>query len=158
MKTIVVGLGNPILGDDGVGWLVADEVKKQLAPELSIDIDCLSLGGISLMERLIGYQCAIIIDAYLSEEEQGSIRTWKLEDLPNHAALHLTSVHDMSLQNAIKLGKQLGAELPEEIIIVGILARHVFDFSDELSPPILSAIPKATQIVVELLMQKITIH
>jgi len=158
MKTIVVGLGNPILGDDGVGWLVADEVKKQLPPDLPVDIDCLSLGGLSLMERLIGYQSAILIDAYVSDDEQGAIIVRKLDDLPNHAALHLTSVQDMSLQNAMKLGSQLGVELPEDVTVVGILARHVYDFSDELSPPVLNAIPKATQIVVELLMQKIIIH
>ena len=158
MKTIVVGLGNPILGDDGVGWLVADEVKKQLPADIPVDVDCFSLGGLSLMERLIGYQCAIIIDAYVSEEEQGSIIIHKLDDLPNLAALHLNSVHDMSLQNAMKLGRQLGAELPEDVTVVGVLARHIYDFSEELSPSILDAIPKVTQIVVELLTQKIIIH
>ena len=47
MKTLVVGLGNPILGDDGVGWKVAEEVKKQLSSDSLVDVNCLSLGGIS---------------------------------------------------------------------------------------------------------------
>ena len=158
MKTIVVGLGNPILGDDGVGWWVADEVIKHLPPGLSVDVDCLSLGGISLMERLIGYQRAILVDAYISEQEPGSILVLNLDDLPDDSAFHLTSAHDTSLQNAIQMGSQLGAELPEGITVVGISARQIYDFCEELSPPILAAIPKATQIVVELLMQKITIH
>jgi Ni,Fe-hydrogenase maturation factor len=50
-KTLVIGLGNPILGDDGVGWVVAREVEDRL-PQMDhpVEVDCLSLGGLSLME------------------------------------------------------------------------------------------------------------
>lgn len=157
MKTLVIGLGNPILGDDGVGWVVAEEVKKHLYPGLSVDVDCLSLGGISLMERMIGYDRAILVDAFVSGEEPGTIIVLKLEQLPCNSAFHLTSAHDMSLPNAMKMGQQLGAALPEDVTVVGISARHVYDFSEELSPPVSEAVPKATRIVVEMLTQKITI-
>jgi hydrogenase maturation protease len=158
MKTLVIGLGNPILGDDGAGWVVAEEVRKHLAPGVSVDVDCLSLGGISLMERLIGYQRAILVDAFISDDAEGSIIVSKLEELPNYSAFHLTSTHDMSLQNAMRLGRQLGAELPEDVTVVGVSASHVYDFSEELSPPIKEAVPKMIEIVVEILAQKITIH
>ena len=158
MKTLVVGLGNPILGDDGVGWAVAEQLRKHIPPGLPIDVDCLSLGGISLMERLIGYQRAILIDAFISDQQEGSLIVAKLDELPNYSAFHLTSAHDMSLQNAMEMGRQLGADLPEEIIVVGVSATHVYDFSEELSPPVKDAVPKMTAIVVELLMQNITIH
>lgn len=157
MKILVVGLGNPILGDDGVGWVVAEEVKKHLSPELTVDVDCLSLGGISLMERLIGYQRAILIDAFISEEEEGSIIVSKLEELPNYSAFHLTSAHDMSLQNAMEMGRRLGADLPQELTVVGVSASQVYDFSEELSPRVQEAVPKMTKIVVELVTQNITI-
>ena len=158
MKTLVIGLGNPILGDDGVGWAVAEEVKKHLPPESPVDVDCLALGGISLMERLIGYDSTILIDAFVCEAEVGAIVVSKLEELPDYSAFHLTSVHDLSLQNAMKLGGQMGAQLPEDVIVVGISARHIYDFSEELSPPVQEAVPKATQIVMNLLAQNITIH
>lgn len=157
MKTIVVGLGNPILGDDGVGWVVAQEVKKHLDSTSGIDVDCLSLGGISLMEHLIGYDRAILIDAFVSPERDGSILVAKLEELPAFSAFHLTSAHDMSLQQAISLGRTMGAALPEEIMIVGISAKHIYDFSENLSPSVSEAVPKALQLVVELLAQNITI-
>ncbi len=154
----MVGLGNPILGDDGVGWVVAEQVRNQLPPGLPVDVDCLSLGGISLMERLIGYQRAILVDAFISDEEQGSIIVAKLDELPNVSSFHLTSVHDVSLQNAMEMGRQLGADLPTDVTVVGISASHIYDFSEELSPPVKDAVPKATAIVVELLTQNITIH
>jgi len=81
-----------------------------------------------------------------------------LDQLPNYSAFHITSAHDTSLQNAITLGRELGAQLPDDVVVVGISTTHVYDFSEELSPPVAEAVPKAAQIVVELAMQKITIH
>jgi hydrogenase maturation protease len=168
MKTIVIGLGNPILGDDGVGWKVAEEVGKRLnspsppSPlpagegcrrrgEGEITVEFLSLGGISLMEHLIGYERAIIIDALASDQPNGSVIVSKLSELPDYSALHITSAHDTSLQNALKLGKAMGANLPDDVTIVGIATDHVYDFGEELSPPVANAIPAATKIVIDLL-------
>jgi hydrogenase maturation protease len=163
MKTIVIGLGNPILGDDGVGWKVAEEVRKQLslvnAPDPQgeerdyVDVEFLSLGGISLMEHLIGYERAILIDAMTSDRETGSIIVSKLSELPDFSTLHSTSVHDTSLQNALRLGRGMGASLPEEeeVVVVGIATSHVYDFSEELTPPVAESIPLAMKIVMDLL-------
>lgn len=153
MKTIVVGLGNPILGDDGVGWRVAEEVKKQLPADSPVNVDFLSLGGISLMEHLIGYDHAILIDAFILDEPIGSIMLLKLSDLPNYSAFHTTSTHDTSLQNAIELGRSMGAHLPDDMDIIGIATRQICDFSEELSPPIADAVPFAARVVIDLLKQ-----
>ncbi len=162
MKTLVIGLGNPILGDDGVGWKVAEEVKKYLtsppAPLLKgegeeVDVDCLSLGGISLMEHLIGYERAILIDALASDQKPGSVIVSKLSEMPDYSALHTTSAHDTSLQNALKLGKGLGAKLPDEVLVVGITTNRVYDFSEELSAPAANAVPEAAKTVLDLLRQ-----
>lgn len=45
MKTLVIGLGNPILGDDGVGWRVVEAVQEQIS-DSDVDVDC------AAMERL----------------------------------------------------------------------------------------------------------
>lgn len=160
MKTIVIGLGNPILGDDGVGWRVAEEVRRHIdpSPDICIDIDYLSLGGISLMEHLIGYERVILIDAFFSDQEPGSIMVSTLDGIPNYSGFHITSAHDTSLQNAMKLGRELGAQLPNDVSVIGISIKPVYDFGLELSPPVLEAIPKVTQIVMDLLTQNITIH
>jgi hydrogenase maturation protease len=151
MKTIVIGLGNPILGDDGVGWKVAEEVKQQLAPDSPVDIEFLSLGGISLMEHLIGYERAILIDAVTLDQETGSVIVSRLNEIPDHSAFHITSAHDTSLQNAIKLGRKMGAKLPEDVFIVGIATDHIYDFSEELSLAVMESIPKAIKFVINLL-------
>ena len=153
MKTLLIGLGNPILGDDGVGWKVVEEVQKHPGSNLGVDFDYLSLGGISLMEHLIGYQRAILVDAFISQESVGSVLVYKLEEIPNYSAFHVSSAHDMTLQSAIELGKWMGAVLPSEIMVVGIATRRIVDFGEELSTPVAWAIPQAVEIVIGLLKQ-----
>lgn len=151
MKTIVVGLGNPILGDDGVGWKVAEEVKQQLDSGVPVDVDFLSLGGISLMEHLIGYERAILIDAVTSDQEIGSLLVSNLNEMPDYSAFHIASAHDTSLQNAFKLGKSMGISLPREVIVVGVTTDRIYDFSESLSPAVAGAVSKATKLVINLL-------
>jgi hydrogenase maturation protease len=153
MKTLVIGLGNPILGDDGVGWKVAEELRRYLNPDLPVDADCLSLGGISLMEHLIGYQRAILIDAFSSDAPVGTISVMKLGDMPNYSAFHITSAHNTSLQNAIELGKSMGAQLPEDITVVGIATKHIYEFGEQLSAPVARVVPLVMQIVLDLLRE-----
>jgi hydrogenase maturation protease len=153
MKILVVGLGNPILGDDGVGWKVAEEVKGKLPADACVEIECLSLGGISLMEHLIGYTRAILVDSFALDEPLGTILILKLDDLPSYSAYHTTSPHDTSLQNAIVMGKALGAKLPDEVTVVGIATKHIHEFSEELSPPVAEAVPLAVKFVLDLIGQ-----
>jgi len=153
MKTLVVGLGNPILGDDGVGWKVAEEVRKHIPRDVVTDVACLSVGGISLMEHLIGYDHVILVDALSTDAPVGSISVLKLSQLPNYSAYHTTSVHDTSLQKAMELGRQMGAYLPADVMIIGIVTRCIHKFSDDLSPPVARVVPCVVNIVLDLLRE-----
>ena len=156
-RVLVIGLGNPNLGDDGVGWRVAEEVRRQLPPGLPVDLDCLSLGGIGLMEHFIGHEYVILIDAFPLEEPIGSILILKLSDLPNYSAFYTTSAHDTSLQDAIELGKSMGAQLPDDVTVVGIAIKHVHVFSESLSPLVAQAVPQAAKFVLDFLGKKLQI-
>ena len=163
MPSLVVGLGNPILGDDGVGWRVAEEVRRQLSLERStvditdgrsagVDIECLSLGGLSLMEHLVGYDNVIIIDAiHTGQTPQGAVRIFTLDELPNLMEGHTASAHDTSLQTAMEVGRLMGAEIPDQIKVVAIELPNVYDFSEQLSPAATAALPEAVKAVFDLL-------
>jgi hydrogenase maturation protease len=170
MKTLVVGLGNPLLGDDGVGWQVAEAVKQQLQfsdfgseiegtesqaaisnPPSAIEVDCLALGGLSLMERLVGYDRAIVVDAVTFGAAPGSVTCCDLAALPDQSAAHLTAAHDTSLQNAMRLGQLMGARLPDRVTVVGVEAERLFEFGEALTPAVAAAVPQAARLVLELL-------
>lgn len=152
-KTLVIGLGNPILGDDGVGWMVAEEVRQGLENG-HVEVCCLSVGGLRLMERMVDYDKAIIIDAIVSgKAKPGSVQHFPLESLTDPSAGHTTSVHDTSLTNALQLGRTMKIPLPQQVEVVAIESESVHDFSEEITPAVAEAIPKAAKIVNQLIHQ-----
>lgn len=160
IRTRIIGLGNPILGDDGIGWRVAERLEKEILdrknrfPHLLIDIQKFSLGGLSLMEQMIDTDAVILIDAIQTGTQPiGSVSTLNLDDVPDLSAGHMASAHDTSLQNALQAGKLMGANLPNIVWIVAIEAEKVYEFSEQLTPSVEQAIPLACQAVWEYLTE-----
>jgi hydrogenase maturation protease len=154
MKTLVIGLGNPILGDDGLGWAVVQEVARRTAADPEVEVDCLSLGGLSLMERLTGYEHVILVDSlYTGRTPAGTISQFSLLELPDLSAGHTASAHDTSLHNALNVGRSMNIPLPgdDAIQVVAVEAQAVFDFSEKLSSAVEAAVPQAAALVLELL-------
>ena len=159
-RTIVVGLGNPVLGDDGVGWRVADEVEGRLRAVRdaggavpAVEVERLGVGGLRLMESLAGYDAAILVDAAdFPDRPLGEVRSCALDDLDCYAAGHLDSAHDASLVTALALGRRLGASLPTRIQTVTVQVQRTDIFSERLTPEVEAAVPAAASAVVELLM------
>ncbi len=160
-KRLVLGLGNPILGDDGVGWKVAEQLQKDLTEMdvRDVEIDCLAVGGLSLMERMVGYEQVILVDAITTQQHPlGAVLVFPLEQLPNRAFGHLSSAHDTTLQNALAVGRKMGVSLPDEIWVVGIEASQVYDFSEVMSPPIQGAVDQAVGKVKDLLRSRMALQ
>jgi hydrogenase maturation protease len=153
LSVLVLGLGNPILGDDGIGWRVAEEVRSATAGQAQpADVDCAALGGLSLMERMLGYGRVILIDSmWTGTHPEGSVRVCSLDDLENPGAGHTASPHDTSLVNALRTAEIMGAAVPQRVEIVAIETRACYDFSEALTPTAASALPIATRKVLELL-------
>ncbi|MGA2503495.1 MAG: hydrogenase maturation protease [Anaerolineales bacterium] len=154
MKILVIGLGNPILGDDGVGWRVVEEIARKTADRNDVEVDTASLGGLSLMERLTGYERVILVDSFFSGEKPiGTVSLFLLTDLQDLSSGHTTAVHDTSLRNALNVGRSMNIFLPrdEDVQIVAIEAENVYDFSETLSPPVEAAVPVAVEAVLQLI-------
>jgi hydrogenase maturation protease len=157
-RTLLLGLGNPLLGDDGLGWKIAESVQHALAEtqslitnHQSLEIDFVSVGGLALMERMVGYDRAIVIDAVETGGPVGAVTCFDLSALPDHAAGHTAAPHDATLQTAVRLGRQLGAHLPACITIIGVEARNLYEFTETLTPEAQAVIPRATRLVLDLL-------
>jgi hydrogenase maturation protease len=158
MKTLVIGLGSPILGDDGVGWVVAKEIERQLPSSVldssMIAVECFALAGISLMEQMIGYERVILIDSLnTGKHPQGTVVTFSLDELADLTYGHSASAHDLSLKNALVMGRSMDASLPDDknVHVVAIEAQHVYDFGEALTPKIEAAVPIAVEEVFKLL-------
>jgi hydrogenase maturation protease len=154
MKTIVVGLGNPILTDDGVGVKVAYQVEARLGDSIPKDLTITeaSVGGLRLMELLEGYDRAIIIDAIQTKNghQFGEIYTMNLDDLRSISPTqHSASAHDTSLVTALDAGIEMGMKLPKDVTIFAVEVENILDFSEQPTPAVAMAIPKVTDMVLD---------
>lgn len=156
--TLVVGLGNPILSDDGVGWRVADALELRLADDEvaraalgEVEIDRLAVGGLQLMERLVGYDRVVLADAIIDGSLPGTIWTKPLADVTSRLAGHLDSAHDVPLSAALAAGSTLGARLPAEVTVVGVAVSRVNEFGEELTPAVAAAVEPAVDAILAVL-------
>jgi hydrogenase maturation protease len=148
---LVVGLGNPLLGDDGAGWRIVEAVEAE-AGRTDVAFDCLAVGGLALMERLVGAPRTILVDAVVSgRDPAGTVRVLDLAAIPGRGSGHLDSAHDVSLPDALEAGRALGADLPGDVIVVTIEAVRVAEFTEEITPAVAAGIPAARDRVLALL-------
>lgn len=152
MKTLVIGLGSPLLCDDSVGLKVAQIVRQRLGQYSPVEVLEDVRGGLQLMERLAGCDRAIIVDAIVTGAAPGTIHQLTPADIPTQRS---ASRHDVNLPTALELGRQLGVHLPasENILLVGIEAVDILTFNEECTPEVAAAIPRAVETVLTALSE-----
>jgi len=152
VKTLIIGLGNPIITDDSVGLRVAAEVARQLADRPDVDVTEDYWGGLRLMERMAGYDRAIVIDAIKSGRPPGTIHRLTPYDIPTQRS---ASAHDVNLPTALEFGRTAGLALPENhnIVLVAVEADDVTTFGERCTPAVEAAIPAAVREVLRALAE-----
>ena len=149
MKTLILGLGNPIRCDDGVGNRIAQVLQKEIHNS-KVTVMETNAFGLGLLDFLPGYNRAIIIDAVQTPKgKAGQIYRLSLQDLATSD--YPSTTHNIDLGAVVELGTKLGLALPEDITILAIEVADVTTFSEDLTPKVKQAIPK----VVELVLQEI---
>jgi hydrogenase maturation protease len=136
--TLVLGLGNPILRDDGVGIKVAREIGRRLISS-SIDVREASVAGLGLLELIQGYTKVVLIDSIqIKGGVPGEIFLLDLNDLKH--TIRLSSPHDVNFATAMELGKRLGLNLPQDIRIYAVQVEDISTFGENCSPSVERAI------------------
>jgi hydrogenase maturation protease len=148
MKTLVLGLGNPILTDDGVGIHVVRAVASRCSPFNGVVFAEASVGGLRLLDLLAGYERAIMVDAIQTRGGQPG-KIYRLGPGDVQASLHSASTHDVSLPGALALGRRLDMVLPDDkdLIILAVEVEDVLTFGEACTPAVTRAIPRAVEIV-----------
>ena len=135
MNTRIIGLGNSILTDDGVGIYAVRELRRCLEEaHLDTDIDIVEteVGGFSLMELMTGWKRIILVDSIQFDGlEPGTVVRIRPDDL--HTSLRLRSVHDIDLPTVLELGRRLGLSMPGEVSVFGIQAEDALTLGESLT-------------------------
>lgn len=146
MVKVVIGLGNELLGDEGVGIEVVRILKEKIK-----DIDCKDVevyeGGVSgfmLLSLIEGKEKVVIVDAVVAKGKPGEVYRFKISEAADRGMI--LSIHDLDFVKCYRMAKEV-ANLPENVIVVGIEPEKL-EFGG-LSSKVREAIPRALELVIE---------
>ena len=143
-RTLVLGMGNPILSDDAIGILLASTLKPQLEGIPGVDVveEC-CVGGLNLLDVLEGYDRLIALDSI--KTIGGVPGTWYAFDATAlRETMNLRNVHDANFATTLALGRHMGMHLPADrgCHVVAVEIADNMTFSEELTPELQAALPR----------------
>ena len=148
MKTAIIGIGNPLMGDDGAGIAVLNKLKGRKS-ELPGDIDYIEMGtgGIDLVHILADYDRVVIIDAAEFGGQPAEVRKFRPSEVKTLKTQGY-SLHDWDLFTSLEISKRMG-ELPDDIWVVSV---QMVDASpvDHMPPQVEAAVEEMVEMVLGL--------
>ena len=142
-RSVIVGLGNPILTDDAVGPTVARLIHERLG-DPTIHLREAAVGGIDLVELLVGYDRAVIIDAI--QTSAGQVGDCYLVDLDQSQPSRRTGLfHEVGLVEGLEFGRHIGLKLPDPLHVYAVEVLDPFTFGSEMTPQVQEAIPSVVR-------------
>ncbi len=144
MRTLVLGLGNDLFGDDGVGLHLVNclqaEMSGQEVSSGSIDFLASTSSGLALLDLVLGYDRLVIIDTIkLENPKTGAVRVLEEKDL---RAIPGPSPHYLSFPQVLAIGRAAGLPVPRELMIIAVEAKNIYHLGEGLSPEMKAKIPE----------------
>ena len=150
-RILILGLGNPILSDDGIGLILTESLKGKIP---GADTASITLAGLELLDILVGYDYVFLIDAATGTGgEPGRLK----EISDGKGALHLFTSHGVNFFDILKLGSDMSLKLPEPAAVFGIEIGNATDFGITLSPALQSALPSLELEITERIQEIISL-
>lgn len=148
MKNIkVLGIGNILVGDDGFGPRVLEELQKREIPE-NVELIDAGVGGMAILSWIEDADKMIIIDSVQTGNEPiGTVYRFTDKEMPP-SDMFMLSLHDLNLVDTINIGRVV-QKMPEEIIIYGVEVVRLTEFTKEMSPEVEAAVKEVADLVVE---------
>jgi hydrogenase maturation protease len=151
METRIIGLGNSILTDDGVGIYAVREISRRMVEANAFnaaDVVETEVAGFALMELMTGWKRVILVDSIQFDNvEPGTVVRIHPEDL--RTSLRIRSVHEIDLPTVLAFGRKLGFPMPDTITIFGIQAEDALTLGETLTEPARRGMMEAVDLVLQ---------
>jgi hydrogenase maturation protease len=150
-RILVVGLGSPIMSDDAIGLVVADEIESLKLDNVETKQE--AIGGLDIIPVLHGYDNAVIVDAIQTGSyEPGTIMIFDPEDF--EPTVGDASAHGINLATAMHIGRQMDPEMmPESVRFVAIEVEDLQTVSETMTERVQAAVPGAVDAVLHIISQ-----
>jgi hydrogenase maturation protease len=146
MKVAIYGIGNILLGDDGIGPAVAQFIAAEWMFDNNVIVEDLGTPSLDLPSYLAGHDVVVFIDAVACDAEPGSLRTFTREEIIAAPPGIRISPHEPSINDALIVLDFAGGA-PAEVVLVGVVPQTL-DGGIALSAPVARAVPLAAEAVV----------
>jgi hydrogenase maturation protease len=140
---LVLGIGNILLRDEGVGVHVVKEIQKRAVPE-GVEVYDGGTFGIDLIDTIAGRRKVIVIDAVQSDAAPATVLKFGPEDMAAKETRDM-SLHQLGLLETLTMTQQLGCA-PDEVVIFGIVPKEMTP-GLELSAEVAAIVPKVVELV-----------
>lgn len=139
-KILILGIGNDILKDDGIGPRLIKDLQKEPFPE-GICFKTSSMGGLEILELIRDYHTVVMLDAIKTKDGlPGDVYYFNPADF--HETMHLSNLHDVNFITALELAKKIKLSIPETIHIIAIEIVEDLEFGRSLSPELEEKYPE----------------
>ncbi len=158
MKTLVLGLGNELYGDDAAGIHVVRNLREELEAEKGkqwlrgVDFEECSLSGLALLDVIVGYDTLIIVDTIKkSNPVTGKVHILKEKDLRHIPG---PSPHYVSVPQTLDIGRKMRLKVPSRIKVIAVEAKNLYNLGESLSEKMKEAIPDIAEKVKKIIKEE----
>lgn len=144
-KIIILGIGNILLGDEGIGVHVVSFLRSRKLPS-NVEVIDGGTATFNLLPRISGVSKLIVVDAVEGKGKPGSIYRFTPDDIKAEKKI-CASLHQIGLLNVLEMADKIG-EKPKATVIIGIEPQNT-DWGLELSTKIKKKIPQIIEVVLK---------
>ena len=147
-KTLILGLGNELRGDDAVGMRVVRRLRRSLPDRDDLAFQEASVAGLAILDVVCGYQNLIVVDAIETEGgEPGQIYRLSEDALPGKTSGW--SLHGLGLSTVLELGRRCGCRVPENVVIYAVEVENTETWRRGCTHRVQRAIPIVVQRILQ---------
>lgn len=147
-ETLILGLGNPLRGDDAVGLYLVEKLKERNI--LEVDFITLEERGLSLLDVISKYKKVIVVDAIFMEDKKiGEVV--ELEE--GKINLYTVGSHYLGIEDVIEISRKIMNGLPEKVQLLGIVVEDFFQLRDGFTEKLFKKLPEIEENLVSKLLK-----
>ena len=148
IRALVIGLGNPLMGDDGAGLAALARLREDWVLPEGVELVDGGTWGMNLLPIIEGCPCVLLLDAIDAGSPPGTLTVLERAEIPRYFQLKL-SPHQIDLREVLGLA-ELRGKLPARLIAIGVQPERV-EMGITLSPPVARAVDKVAHAAVDAL-------
>jgi len=148
-RILIAGVGNILLGDDGIGPYVVRKLAANYVFEEGVELEDLGTPALDFIDHIAGLDALIVVDAVKNGEAPGTIVLYGKAELLRHSPTLRMDPHSPALIESL-MAADLFGQSPENVILVGI-AGESYSPTCAISPAVAAAVDAAIRRILQLL-------